>query len=47
VVDRDHDRYTERIADAEGNPVREVDELLSEHTGRGAAKPRPPKHPEA
>jgi hypothetical protein len=47
VVDRDYDRYTERITDAEGNPVREVDEPLSEHTGRGAAKPRPPKHPEA
>jgi hypothetical protein len=45
VVDREHDRYTERIVDAEGNVVREVGESLHEHTGRGAAKPRPPKRP--
>jgi predicted RNA-binding Zn-ribbon protein involved in translation (DUF1610 family) len=42
VVDCEHDRYTERIVDAAGNVVRDVDEPLSEHQGRGAAKPRPP-----
>jgi phage FluMu protein Com len=47
VVDRDCRWYTERILDAQGNVVREVSEPLSEHTGRGAAKPRPPKPPEA
>jgi hypothetical protein len=46
VIDRDHGRYNERIVDERGHVVREVDEPLSEHTGRGVAKPRPPKHPE-
>ncbi len=41
VIDRENDRYTERIVDADGNVVREVDEPLSRHTGRGAAKPPP------
>jgi predicted nucleic acid-binding Zn-ribbon protein len=40
VIDRENDRYRERIVDAEGNIVREVDEPLSEHRGRGSAKPR-------
>ena len=39
VVDRENDRYTERVVDAAGDVVREVDEPLSEHRGRGAAKP--------
>jgi hypothetical protein len=38
VVDREGDRYTERIVDAAGNVVRDVDEPLSEHRGRGAAR---------
>jgi hypothetical protein len=45
VVDRESDRYTERIVDAAGNVVREVDEPLSQHRGRGAAKRRPPTDP--
>jgi hypothetical protein len=40
VVDREGDRYTERIVDAAGNVVRDVDEPLSEHRGHGTAKRR-------
>ncbi len=46
VIDREHDRYTERIIDAAGNVVREVDEPLREHRGRGAAKRRAPSDPQ-
>jgi len=45
VIDRERNRYTERITDAAGNIVRDVDEPLSEHRGRGAAKRRPPTDP--
>jgi hypothetical protein len=45
VIDREHDRYTERILDAAGNVAREVDEPLSEHRGHGAAKRRPSTDP--
>lgn len=47
VVDRENDRYTERIVDAAGNVVRDVDEPLREHRGRGAAKRRRPEEPPA
>jgi hypothetical protein len=40
VVDRENDRYTERIMDAAGNVVRDVGEPLSQHRGHGAAKRR-------
>lgn len=40
VVDREGDRYTERIVDAAGNVVRDVDEPLSKHRGHGTAKRR-------
>jgi hypothetical protein len=40
VIDHENDRYTERITDAAGNVVRDVDEPLSQHRNRGAAKPR-------
>ena len=40
VVDREGDRYTERIVDAAGNVVQEIDEPLSKHRGHGAAKRR-------
>jgi hypothetical protein len=40
VVDRERDRYTERIVDAAGNVIRDVDEPLSQHRGHGAAKRR-------
>jgi uncharacterized protein (DUF1684 family) len=40
VVDREGDRYTERIVDAGGNVVRDVDEPLSNHCGHGRAKRR-------
>jgi DNA-directed RNA polymerase subunit RPC12/RpoP len=46
LIDREHDRYTERIIDTAGNVVRDVDEPLSHHRGRGAAKRRPPTQPE-
>jgi hypothetical protein len=41
VIDRESNHYTERILDADGNVVREVDEPLSRHTERGAAKSSP------
>ncbi|HEV8649979.1 MAG TPA: hypothetical protein VG276_11390 [Actinomycetes bacterium] len=47
VVDHRRNRYTERITDATGKVVRDVNEPLSEHINRGAAKPQPPKQPEA
>ena len=40
VVDREADRYTERIVDAAGNVVLDVDESLSDHRGHGAARRR-------
>ena len=40
VVDREGDRYTERIVDAAGNVVRDIDEPLSDHRGHGTAKRR-------
>ncbi len=40
VVDRENNCYTERIVDAAGNVVRDVDEPLSEHRGHGTAKRR-------
>jgi len=46
VIDREHDRYTERIVDAAGNVVQEVDEPLSEHRGHGAARRQPPADPQ-
>lgn len=39
LIDRRRNRYVERIADPEtGEVVRDVDEPLSEHRGRGSAK---------
>lgn len=43
VVDRENNRYTERIVDAAGNVVREINEPLSQHRGHGAAKRRRPQ----
>jgi hypothetical protein len=38
-IDHEADRYSERITDAEtGEVVRELEEPLSEHRGRGSAK---------
>jgi hypothetical protein len=40
TIDRVRDRYRERIVDAEtGEIIREVDEPLSRHQGRGDARP--------
>jgi hypothetical protein len=40
TVDRENDRYTERIVDPEsGEVIRDVDERLSDHRGHGDAKP--------
>ena len=42
VIDRENDRYKERIVDGDtGSTIRDVDEPLSEHQGRGAARRRP------
>ena len=38
TIDRRGNRYSERITDEAGNIVREVDEHLSDHRGRGSAK---------
>jgi hypothetical protein len=41
VVDRRNNRYRETVRDPEtGDVVRDVDEPLTEHTGRGSARPR-------
>ena len=40
-VDRVEDAYYERISTEDGEVLREVSEPLSQHTGRGDAKPRP------
>lgn len=37
-INREDDRYYEKIPDKNGNVIREVDEPLSQHRGRGAAK---------
>jgi hypothetical protein len=38
-LDRERDRYWERITGPAGNVVREVEEPLRDHRDRGAAKP--------
>jgi hypothetical protein len=41
IIDKDNDLYFERISDLEsGETLHECKEPLSEHTGRGSAKPR-------
>lgn len=47
-IDRENDRYYERIVDKGGHLLREVDEPLSQRTGRGVAKrnvDEPPAQP--
>jgi hypothetical protein len=44
IIDRRNDRYHERIVDKEtGAVIREVNEPLSDHVGRGLAKPKKDK----
>jgi len=44
VIDRESDRYVERVADPDtGEVLRDVDEPLSAHRGHGSAKTEP-KH---
>jgi hypothetical protein len=45
-IDRENDLYYEDIKDAEGNPIRHVEEELSQHQCHGAAK-RTVKQPPA
>jgi len=40
VFDRRNGRYYELVVDPQGNVVREVDEPLSAHQGRGSARRR-------
>lgn len=41
-IDRENNRYREIIVDPiNGEVLRQVNEPLSEHTGRGSAKPKP------
>jgi hypothetical protein len=40
VIDRENDRYLERITDAAGNVVHRCAEPLSQHRGHGSAKAR-------
>lgn len=41
LIDRRHNRYAKKVEDPEtGEVLRDVDEPLSEHTGRGSAKRR-------
>lgn len=43
VIDRERDRYYERIEDLSGDVIRHVDEPLSQHRGHGYAKKK--RHP--
>ncbi len=43
VIDREHDRYYERIEDLSGDVIRHIDEPLSQHRGHGYAKKK--RHP--
>jgi len=38
IIDQDENRYYEKVVDGEGNVIRECDEKLTEHKGRGSAK---------
>jgi hypothetical protein len=38
VIDRENDRYRERVVTEDGEVIRDVDEPLSKHQGRGSAK---------
>jgi hypothetical protein len=41
VIDRDNDRYFERVTDYDtGEVIHECEEPLSEHRGHGSAKPK-------
>ncbi len=40
IIDREGNRYRERIARSDGTVVRDVDEPLDQHTGYGSAKGR-------
>jgi hypothetical protein len=43
TVDRENDRYTERVIDGEtGEVIHDVDEPLSDHRGHGSAKDKQP-----
>lgn len=40
TIDRDNDRYVEKVTDPEnGDVLRDVDEPLSQHQGHGSARP--------
>jgi hypothetical protein len=43
VVDRENNRCTERIVDASGDVVRDVDGPLNDHLGHGATKRANPR----
>lgn len=44
LVDHENNRYVKRVFDRKtGEVIREVDEPLAQHTGRGSAKKRNPK----
>ena len=43
IVDRDNDRYRKLVTDEDGRVVKDVDEALSAHRGRGNAKREPDK----
>ncbi len=38
LIDRENDRYREKVVTDSGEVIRDVDEPLSEHTDRGSAK---------
>ncbi|MCC6958858.1 MAG: hypothetical protein IT301_03335 [Dehalococcoidia bacterium] len=47
TIDRDNDRYAEKVVDPEtGEVLRDVDEPLSDHHGRGSAKSKSMKQEE-
>lgn len=42
LIDRENDRYKERVVTEDGEVLRNVDEPLSAHHGRGSAKLKGP-----
>lgn len=40
LIDRENNRYMERVVTENGEVLRDVDHKLTDHVGRGSAKPR-------
>lgn len=45
LIDRDRNRYIEKISDSDGRVLRDVDVPLDQHRGHGADHSQPKAHP--